>query len=174
MEPHKLDANGIDAHATESTPMINPVSRAVVESFYSAYTSRDPERIGAFLDDNVEWYVAGPAEVMHVCGVWHGKAAVIDRFARIVPGVIDFKGLDLECLLVDGDRSAMFGQVRSCHRQSGRMICHRVAQFARYRDDKVISFRVINDSLDAAEQFIGHHIDLSAEPALNDDDVIAV
>jgi ketosteroid isomerase-like protein len=143
--------------------MTNPVSRAEVEAFYQAYISRDPERIGEFLDDNVEWYIAGPVEVMLICGSWRGKAAVIDRFARHIPQIIEFKGLDIECLLVDGDRSALFGQLRSRHRKSGRMICHRVAQFARYRDGKVISFRVINDSLDAAEQFIGHHIDLSAD-----------
>jgi len=91
--------------------MTHPVSRAVVDEFYNAYIARDAQRIGATLDDDVEWHVAGPAEVMQVCGFWRGKAAVIDRFARIVPKIIVFKSLDIESLLVDGDSSAMFGRI---------------------------------------------------------------
>jgi ketosteroid isomerase-like protein len=144
--------------------MTSPVPRPAVEAFYQAYISRDPQRIGALLDDDVEWEIAGPVEVMQVCGHWRGKAAVIDHFARVVPQVIDFKCLDIEHLLVDGDRSAMFGRISSVHRRSGRRISHRVAHIARYRDGKVVYFRVINDSLDAAEQFIGHEIDLTGPP----------
>ena len=145
--------------------MTTPISRTVVEAFYSAYESRDPQRIAAFLDDDVEWLVAGPAEVMQVCGQWHGKAAVVDRFARVVPQVIDFKSLHIEHLLVDGDQSAMFGRVTSLHRRTGRVISHRVAHVARYYDGKIVYFRVVNDSLDAAEQFIGHPIDLTKDGA---------
>ncbi len=150
------------------------VPRAVVETFYEAYVSRDPARIGAMLDDAVEWYVAGPAEIMQVCGLWRGKAAVIDRFARIVPQVIRFDSLEVEDLLVDGDRSAMFARIRCRHRLTGRSICHRVAHIARYRDDKVVYFRVINDSLDAAEQFVGHPIALSECAETPSDDLALV
>lgn len=154
--------------------MTSPVPRSVVDAFYQAYISRDPQRIGALLDDDVEWQVAGPVEVMQVCGHWRGKAAVIDRFARTVPQVVDFKSLEIEHLLVDGDRSAMFGRISSVHRRSGRRISHRVAHVARYRDGKVFYFRVINDSLDAAEQFIGREIDLTGPAVAAQDDVVAV
>jgi ketosteroid isomerase-like protein len=143
------------------------VPRAVVEAFYDAYVSRDPARIGAMLDDDVEWTVVGPVEVMQVCGHWHGRAAVMDRFARAIPEIIRFKALDIEHLLVDGDRSALFARISCQHRQTGRLICHRVAHIARYRDDKVIYFRVINDSLDAAEQFAGRAFNLADEPDMN-------
>jgi ketosteroid isomerase-like protein len=150
------------------------VSRNVVEAFYRDYVSRDAERIGAWLDDDVEWIVAGPVEVMQVCGYWRGKAAVIERFATQIPKVINYKGLDIESLLVDRDRSAMFGRVSCVHIASGRSICHRVAHLIRYRNDKVISHRVINDSLDAAEQYVGHHIALTAKDVAYSDDLIAV
>jgi ketosteroid isomerase-like protein len=142
--------------------MTHPVSRSVAESFYQAYDSRDPQRIGGFLDDHVEWDVFGPAAVMQVCGQWRGKAAVMDRFASVVPRIIEFIRLDRECLLVDGDRAAMNGRVTGRHCESGRIISHRVAHFIQFRDGKVISFRAINDTLDAAEQFLGHAIDLGA------------
>jgi len=48
--------------------MVYSVSRTVVDAFYDAYRSRDPEQIGAIVDDEVEWHVAGPITVMLVCG----------------------------------------------------------------------------------------------------------
>ena len=154
--------------------MTEQLSRAAVEAFYKAYESRDARRIGEFLDDDVEWQSIGPAEVMLVCGLWRGKAAVIDRFARAIPQIIDFKSLERECLLVDGDRSALFGRITSRHVASGRTISHRVVHLARYRSGKVVSMRIINDSLDAAEQFIGHRIDLVPEQAPIDGDLVTV
>lgn len=154
--------------------MAYAVSRDVVDAFYRAYISRDAQRIGALIDDDVEWIVAGPVEVMHVCGYWRGKAAVIERFTTEIPKVIQFKGLEIESLLVDGDSSAMFGRVSCTHIASGRSICHRVAHLVRYRNDKVVSHRVINDSLDAAEQYVGHHISLTGEDVATYEDLVAV
>jgi ketosteroid isomerase-like protein len=152
--------------------MTHPVSRAVVDDFYRAYISRDAQRIGAFLDDDVEWHVAGPVEVMQVCGYWRGKAAVINRFAHLVPKVVRFQSLEIESLLVDGDSSALFGRIHCLHVASGRSICHRVAHIVRYRDDKVFFYRVINDSLDAAEQYVGHRLTEDAPLAPCDDFVV--
>ncbi|MDO9411315.1 MAG: nuclear transport factor 2 family protein [Pseudolabrys sp.] len=152
--------------------MTDNVTRSVVEAFYEAYDSRDPTRIGAVVDDDVEWMVFGPAAVMQVCGQWRGKAAVIERFTRLVPQVIDFKTFERSYLLVDGDESAACGRITSRHRATGRIISHRAAHFVRYRNGKVMSFRAINDTLDAAEQYIGHRIDLNAMPA--DDDLATV
>ena len=154
--------------------MADPVARSVVDEFYRAYISRDAQRIGALVDDDVEWYVAGPTEAMQVCGYWLGKAAVIDRFARLVPQIIEFKNLHIEHLLVDGDSSALFGRITVRHCSSGRLIAHRVAHVARYRNGKVIYFRCINDSLDAAEQFIGRPLDLTDKAARTCADRVAV
>lgn len=146
----------------------------MVEAFYEAYVSRDAERIGALVDDDVEWLVAGPAEVMQVCGHWRGKAAVIDRFARHVPQFVDFKSLDRECLLVDGDSSAMFGRITYTLCKTGRIVSHRVAHHARFRNDKLLFIRMLNDGFDAVEQFIGHRIDLTREAPALSGDLVAV
>lgn len=152
--------------------MNNPVSRAVVDEFYAAYVSRDAARIGTFLDDDVEWHVTGPIEVMHVCGYWRGKAAVIERFAHTIPKIVRFKGLEIESLLVDGNMSAMFGRISCVHIATGHSICHRVAHVVHYRDGKVVHYRVINDSLDAAEQYVGHRLTENAPLAPSDDFVV--
>jgi ketosteroid isomerase-like protein len=157
-----------------SFAMTGIVSRSAVDGFYRAYISRDPASIGAVLDDDVEWHVNGPTEVMRICGFWRGKAAVVDRFTHLVPQVIAFKSLDIEHLLVDGDQSAMFGRITSQHRESGRVISHRVSHIARYRKDKVAYFRVVNDTFDAAEQFLGRRLNLDAASAAAEGDLVVV
>lgn len=71
-----------------------------------------------------------------------------------MPQIIEFKSLDTEHLLVDGDRSALYGRIACLHRQTGHLISHRVAHIVRYRNGKVVYFCVINDSLDAVEQLL--------------------
>jgi len=154
--------------------MPEAVARAAVEAFYRAYISRDPQRIGATLDDDVEWHVNGPSEVIKICGFWRGKAAVVDRFSGLVPQVIAFKSLEIEHLLVDGDSSAMFGRITTQHRESGRVISHRVSHIVRYRDGKVVYFRVVNDTFDAAEQFLGHRLNVEDAPPIAEGDLIAI
>ena len=87
--------------------------------------------------------------------------------------VIDFKKFEraTTCWSM-ATKIPAYGRITSQHRASGRIISHRVAHFARYSADKVISFRAINDTLDAAEQFIGHQIDLSIVPS--DSDLLTV
>ena len=99
---------------------------------------------------------------------------MIDRFTRLVTQVIAFKKLEIEHLLVDGDQSAMFGRITSRHRDSGRTISHRVSHIVRYRNGKVASFRVINDTFDAAEQFLGHRLNLQEAPEPADGEIVAI
>jgi len=44
----------------------------------------------------------------------------------------------------------------------------------RYRNGKVASFRVINDTFDAAEQFLGHRINVESETLPAEGDVVAI
>jgi ketosteroid isomerase-like protein len=150
------------------------VPRSVVQAFYEAYVSRDPERIGAAVADDVEWNVFGPIDLMQICGTWRGRAAVMDRFARIAPSHIEFCSLEPESLLIDADGSAMFGRITCRHVATKRIISHRVAHFVRYRGGKAVKVDILNDSLDAAEQFVGHSIRGTAGESLLEDGLVAI
>ena len=69
--------------------MTEAVPRAVVEAFYKVYAARDAEKVAEFLDDNVEWTISGPVDVLPFCGKRHGKAAVLDLISQGVPAVFD-------------------------------------------------------------------------------------
>ena len=107
---------------------------------------------------------------------------MIDRFARIVPHIIEFKRLETECLLVDGDRSALFGRIVCRHIASGRIISHRIAHFVRYRDGKVVSLFAVQRQPGRSRAIYrtshrldpGHRIDLVPEAAPADDNLFAL
>ena len=141
--------------------MTTPVSRDLVRDFYQARITRDPARIAPFLDDNVEWSIAGPVDLLHFCGERRGKQAVIDAIVRHVPSLLVVNGMQIEEILIDGDRAATFSRLTAIHAGSGRTVSYRCAQFLRFRDSKIVTFRALIDSFDAAEQILGHAIDVS-------------
>lgn len=141
--------------------MTTGISRELVQSYFQACVSRDPERIGRFLDDEVEWSLGGPVDLLPFCGQRRGKDAVVDTLVRLVPSVFRLTKMELEQVLIDGDRAASYMHLSAVHATTGRTVSYRSAQFIRFRDGKIVDFRGLIDSFDAAEQALGHAINLS-------------
>jgi ketosteroid isomerase-like protein len=141
--------------------MTNAVSRQHVQDFYQARMSRDPARIASFLDDDVTWSIFGPVDLIPFCGQRQGKDDVIDAIVRLVPTLLTVTKLEIDELLIDGDRAAGFTRITAVRAGTGRIISYQRAEFFRFRDNKIVTYRSILDSFDAAEQMIGHPIDLS-------------
>jgi ketosteroid isomerase-like protein len=138
-----------------------PVSRQRVRDFYDARMTRDPDLIAQFLHDDVEWSIAGPVDLIPFCGQRHGKAAAIDTMVRVAPSVFRVTKLNLDELLVDGDRAAGFNRLAAIQSGTGRIITYQRAEFFQFRDNKILAYHAILDSFDAAEQMLGHAINTS-------------
>lgn len=136
--------------------MTDAVSRSLVETFYRAYATRDARQVAEFLTDDVEWTISGPVDVLPFCGTRHGKAAVCDLIARLVPKTFRITGFVTNSMLVDGDQAATLNRVSGTHTDDGRMISYRLAHFMRFSDGKVVKKISLLDSFDAAEQMLGH------------------
>jgi ketosteroid isomerase-like protein len=145
---------------------MQPVSHATVQDFYRAYMTRDPARVAPFLDDDVDWMISGPVDVMPFCGHRRGRAAVLKLVDRRAPTTLDGLAFEPEMLLVDGDRAAMLCTLSAVIATRKRKVSYRVAHFLRFRDGKLIKFRAIMDSFDAAEQILGHAIDVTQKDTL--------
>jgi ketosteroid isomerase-like protein len=152
--------------------MTTHVTRELVHDYYQARVSRDPARIGPFLDDDIHWSIAGPVDLMHFCGERRGKQAVIDAIVRHVPSQLEVTGMELEEVLIDGDRAATFSRLTARQISTGRTITYRCANFLHFRDNRIIRFHALIDSFDAAEQMLGHAIDVSVGEAAADDQVM--
>lgn len=155
--------------------MTDPVSRATVEAFYRAYSARDIAGTADFLDDNVEWTISGPVDVLSFCGVRHGKAAVLDMMGRVVSQVFKIVKFEPSSMLIDGDQVATLNRLTARHNNDRRIISYRLAHFMRFRDGKVVENLSLIDSFDAVEQVLGHALAVDApERAMGEDDLVAV
>jgi ketosteroid isomerase-like protein len=139
--------------------MTEPVSRARVEAFYQAYAERDPDKIGCFLDDAVEWTISGPVDVLPFCGTRHGKAAVLDMVGRLIPEVFRAFSFVPDAMLIDGDQVATLSRL-TARSGDGRVISYRLAHFVRFRAGKIVRNISLIDSFDAVEQVLGRPLDL--------------
>jgi ketosteroid isomerase-like protein len=150
-------------------------SRDFVLAFYDAYVTRDPSRIAPFLHDDVDWMLSGPVALLEFYGPRRGKAAVLELIETIVPRFMDVRKFETEELLVQDERVAAFNRLHGVQQATGRMIAYHCAHFMRLHDGKIIAFRAVCDSFDAAEQMLGHPIDLSRDgKRVTRADVIAV
>jgi ketosteroid isomerase-like protein len=139
-----------------------PVSRELVSSFHDALASRDATRIAAFIADEVDWLLIGPVDFMRFCGQRRSKTEVFEIFDRLIPEVLDITAYAHEYVLIDQDRVASLARLTATQRSTGRVISYRFATFMRFRDEKIVEYRTVSDTLDAVEQMLGHQVDLSA------------
>lgn len=148
---------------------VAPVNRQMLDAFNRAYTARDLEALSRMIDDNATWSISGPVELLEFCGTRHGKAAVLDMVGRLLPEFFAVTGLMQESVVIDGDRAATLSRL-SGRRNDGRAISYRVAQFIRFCNGKVTDYCSVIDSFDAAEQVLGHRIELDgvARPGVGD------
>jgi len=145
----------------------------LVEAFYKAYAERDADKIGQFLDDDVEWSISGPVDVLPFCGTRHGKAAVLDMVVRLIPEVFRVFSFVPDAMLLDGDQAATLSRL-AARSGDGRVISYRLAHFVRFRAGKIIRNLSLIDSFDAVEQVLGHPLDVHECERREAGDLIAV
>ena len=142
--------------------MSHVISRADVEVFYHALAERNYQTVYRYLADDVQWIIGGPVDLIPFCGVYQGKAAVIDLHERKMPAVQQARRFVPDMMLVDGNCAAVLAQVSAKKLDNGDSINYRAAQFFTFCDGKLIRFRSVIDSFDAAEQVTGRRIDVGS------------
>lgn len=138
--------------------MTTGISRGLVQNYFRACVSRDGDRIGHFLHDDIEWSLCGPVDLLPFCGQRHGKRAVVDTLTRLVPAVIRLTNMELEWVVIEDERAASYMHLTGVHALTGRTVTYRSAQFMRFQNGTIVEFRGLIDSFNAAEQVLGHAI----------------
>ncbi len=154
------------------------VDPARVEAYFDAFASRNAEAFGTFLHDDVVWTISGPVDLIPYCGTHRGKAVVMDIMARRARLVLRNVRLVRERFLIDGNRAAALTRMTAELVADGRTVSYRVANFFRFQNGKVIENVSLMDSFDAAEQLLGHAIDVGQDindaPPLADNNIVAL
>jgi len=154
--------------------MVEPVPRSVVDAFFKVYAVRDAEKVADFLDDDVEWTISGPVDILRFCGTHRGKDAVLDLIGRRVPAVLRVFSFVPEATLVDGEQVATLHRLSAKRSGDGRLISYRVANFMRFRDGKVVKNLSLLDSFDAVEQVLGRRLNARENGLLTEGNLVAV
>jgi ketosteroid isomerase-like protein len=151
--------------ASSSKASTGPGCPATARDFRRARRTRDPRQIAPFLDDDVDWLLTGPIELISFGGQRRGKGAVLDCLTRQHPAVLAGFKVELAELLIDGNRRQIGVQ-----RSTGRTVSYNQAQLLLYfRDGKIVKYRGIIDSFNAAEQIMGHPVALPQKTHATDD-----
>jgi ketosteroid isomerase-like protein len=148
------------------------VPRSLVEAFYRAYAARDHDTVADFLDDDVNWTISGPVDLLRFCGTRHGKTAALDMMARVVPQVFRIFSFVHEAILIDGDRVASLNRLSATLGE--RVVSYRLAHHLRFRDGKIVEMLSLIDSFDAVQQVLGRPFATSDRIAADDGGLVAV
>ena len=140
------------------------LKREVVEAFYRALAERNYERVALYLDDDIKWSISGPVELLPFCGQRVGKAAAMDVITRLVPHVLATRHFLPDMKLVEGDCAAILARLYGTQ-PNGRAISYRISHFMRFKNNKITEYISVLDSFDAAEQVLGHQIELPKQEA---------
>ena len=155
--------------------MTYTVPRHVVESVYEALAVSSGDQLAPHLADDVEWTISGPVDVLSFCGRHRGKAAVVELIGQRVPKIFQIDRLVPELILIDGERASLLSRVSGKKTDDGRSISYRIAQFIRFRDDKVVEYRSLIDSFDAVEQMLGCPIEVhEGRPSVGSGGLVAL
>jgi len=144
------------------------ITREFAEQFFDALMTRDPACIAPYVADDAEWLIVGPIELFPYCGQHVGKEAVLAAYGKIGSGTTNTH-YSRDFMVANGDSASALTRLDDIHQPSGREVMARLAQFARFRDGKVVEFCSIIDTLGAAEQVLGRALlPVTAAPALAD------
>jgi ketosteroid isomerase-like protein len=124
-----------------------------------ALSERQYEDIEALIDDDVDWAIYGPIDMFPFFGARHGKAAVLDVIKRIADNVRIHR-TDRESVLLGTDSAASMVRYSLTALDSNKPISLRLAHFAKFKADRLVSIRVLVDTFDLVEQALGRPIHL--------------
>lgn len=126
-----------------------------------AIDQRRAAAIAPLLDDDIEWAIYGPIDMFPFLGARRGKAAVIDALNRIADKV-RIRRYEREQVVLGDDQGSMLTRFSLTTRDHNQPISVRAATFARFKEGRLVSLRVLLDSFDLVEQALGRQIHLPA------------
>ena len=103
-------------------------TRAAVIDLYAAYARGDGERMAALIDDDVDFVIHAPPQVLPFAGHHHGKGAVLEALGRIAKDYL-LESYVPPVIVVEGDHAAVMSGVAFTQRSSGRTLRFHIADF---------------------------------------------
>jgi ketosteroid isomerase-like protein len=128
-------------------------------ALHRAVNDRDFRDIEALIDEDVEWAIYGPIDMFPFLGARQGRDAVLDVIRQLADN-FHVRRFDRESIMLGVDSASSMLRYSLTALDSDKPISLRVAQFAQFKADRLISMRVLVDTFDLVEQALGRAIHL--------------
>lgn len=122
-------------------------------ALHRAVNERQFDDIEALIDDDVDWTLHGPVELFPFFGARHGKAAVM-QVIRQIASTVRVHRFDREQIMLGTDQAASMLRYSLTVLDTNKPVRVRVAHFAHFRDEKLVSIRILVDGYELVEQAI--------------------
>lgn len=117
----------------------------LIKQFHEAGTSIQKLRDSGLLADNVEWWVAGPKEVLPFAGTWRGLDGIAE-FQRLLGQTMRYDRTVVQKYLVDGDEVAAIFVGSGAARLTGRPFESEILRLYTLAQGKIIRVRNYYDT----------------------------
>ena len=128
-------------------------------ALHRAINERQSDDLETLIDEDVDWAIYGPIDMFPFFGARRGKAAVLEVIKQIADNVRVHR-FDRESIMLGVDSASSMMRFSLTALDSNKPISVRLAHFAQFRADRLISMRVLLDSFDLVEQALGQAIHL--------------
>lgn len=116
----------------------------VIAAHYAASTQGDLDGMVADFADDIAWTEAAG---FPLAGTYHGPDAVVDGVFKALGADWDGWSVHVDELVTEGETVVAIGWYTGTHRATGTALRARVAHVWRVRNEKVVAFEQITDTL---------------------------
>ena len=118
---------------------------AVVRSIHEGRGIIQRARESGILADSVEWWVAGPRDILPFAGRWRGLAGIAE-FEQQLGATMRYDRVELRRYLVSGDEVAAIFLGAGIARATGRPFETEIVRLYTFRDGQVVRVRNYYDT----------------------------
>jgi uncharacterized protein len=129
------------------------VTKNRLHEIYDDFARARLDKVEQIFDQNVDFISHAPIDVFPYLGRRRGRAAVLKALSDLHQQIEVLSFLPVTTL-IDGEAAALTVFVHVRDRSSGRLANFLAAHFLRFRDDKIVEYRAIVDSLDLVQQML--------------------
>lgn len=131
-------------------------------AWHRALDERRLDDLAALLDDDIDWRIHGPIDMFPFFGTRRGKADVLE-VCRQIGDNIRIHRYDREAVMLGIDTASSMIRYSLTALDSNKPISLRLAHFAQFKAERLVSMRIVIDTFDLIEQLVGRPIDLPSD-----------
>ncbi|MEM1383364.1 MAG: nuclear transport factor 2 family protein [Pseudomonadota bacterium] len=119
--------------------------KGVLHALYAARLANDPRRVMAFFADNAVFELVGSVEASPIACRVEAPHALHSVMVALCE-TWEWRSLEVETMLIDGDQAAISYRLDVRHLPSGRVVQSQIVDIATLRGSEVVHFKEFVDT----------------------------